>query len=254
MIATQTTPYTVLDHYQVVGLVQHADEPYVLKVRDLPSGEKPREKLMQYGPAGLSSAELLAVVWGVGTKREELMAMTTRVLQEYGERAIIHEKDAYRLAQALDIPEAKACQLVACFELGRRAYAVKDGQPRYVRTALQAYEYVRDMARGKKEQLRGLYLNAHYEVIRDEVISVGSMTANIVHPREVFQPAISQGAVAVIVAHNHPSGSLQPTEEDIEVTRQLIAAGNVLAVELLDHLIITTDGYVSVMEHVDGEV
>lgn len=96
--------------------------------------------------------------------------------------------------------------------------------------------------------------NAHYEVIRDEVISVGSMTANIVHPREVFQPAISQGAVAVIVAHNHPSGSLQPTEEDIEVTRQLIAAGNVLAVELLDHLIVTTDGYVSVMDYANDEV
>lgn len=245
----KTTPYKVADHHKVLGLVNHAQDRYILKVRELPSHEKPREKLLQYGPAGLSSAELLAVVWGVGTKREELMTMTTRVLQEYGERAIIHEKDAYRLAQALDIPEAKACQLIACFELGRRAYAVRDGQPRYVRTALQAYEYVREMARGKKEQLRGLYLNAHYEVIRDEVISVGSMTANIVHPREVFQPAISQGAVAVIVAHNHPSGSLEPTEEDIEVTKQLVAAGNVLAVELLDHLIITSDGFASVMEY-----
>lgn len=224
----------------------------MLRVRDMPADEKPREKLVQYGPGGLSSAELLAVVWGVGTKREELMTMTRRVLREYGDRAIIHERDAGRLAEMLDIPEAKACQLVACFELGRRGYATQNGQPRYVRTALQAYEHLRDMATGKKEQLRGLYLNTHYEVIHDEVISVGSLTANIVHPREVFQPAIEHGAVAVIVAHNHPSGSLEPTDDDLDVTRQLVTAGQILGIELLDHLVITTDGYQSVpQEHHD---
>ncbi|MCA9331018.1 DNA repair protein RadC [Candidatus Saccharibacteria bacterium] len=251
MVATDPPVYEIADHDTVVGLLTHAEQPYVLRLRDLPADEKPREKLLRYGPGGLSSAELLAVVWGVGTKREELMAMTRRVLKEYGDRAIVHERDSRRLAEALDIPEVKACQLVACFELGGRAFATQDGQLRYVRTALQAYEHVRDMATGKKEQLRGLYLNTHYEVIHDEVISVGSLTANIVHPREVFQPAVEHGAVAVIVAHNHPSGSLRPTDEDVEVTGQLVSAGKILGIELLDHLVVAQAGYQSILEHFD---
>jgi DNA repair protein RadC len=107
------------------------------------------------------------------------------------------------------------------------------------------------MGSNKKEQLRGLYLNSQYQVIHDEVISVGSLTANIVHPREVFQPAVEHGAIAIILAHNHPSGRLEPTTADIEITEQLISAGQVLGIDLLDHLVITTKRYVSIMEMVD---
>lgn len=99
----------------------------------------------------------------------------------------------------------------------------------------------------QKEQLRALYLNSRYQVIHEEIVSVGSLTANIVHPREVFQPSIEFGAAAVIVAHNHPSGSLEPTSADIDVTRQLGASGALLGIELLDHLIITTDSYISII-------
>jgi len=99
-----------------------------------------------------------------------------------------------------------------------------------------------------KEQLRGLYLGSRYQIVHDEVISIGTLTSNVVHPREVFQPALSHGAVAVIVAHNHPSGLLAPSAEDIEVTRQLIAAGKILGIDLLDHLIIAGDDYKSVLE------
>jgi len=240
--------YTISDNDILIGDRVGGDHPYVLRVRDMPSIQKPREKLLRYGSSGLSSAELIAVLWGVGTKREELMTMAKRVLHEYGDRAIIHERDATKLAVALDIPETKACQLVACFELGRRGFAVRNGRPHYVRTSQQAYEYIKDMGASKKEQLRGLYLNSQFEVMRDEVISVGSLTANIVHPREVFQPAVEHGAVAVIVAHNHPSGSTEPTADDIEVTRQLLAAGKILAIELIDHLVVTSSGYQSILE------
>ena len=99
----------------------------------------------------------------------------------------------------------------------------------------------------KKEQLRGLYLNSRYQVIHEEVISVGSLTSNIVHPREVFQPAIEHGAVAVIIAHNHPSGSLEPTMADHEVTDRLLTAGKLLGIDVLDHLIITDENYVSIL-------
>jgi DNA repair protein RadC len=104
------------------------------------------------------------------------------------------------------------------------------------------------MGTSRKEQLRGLYLNSRYQLIHDEVISIGSLTSNIVHPREVFQPAIERGAVALIIAHNHPSGVLEPTTADINVTEQLISAGKVLGIELLDHLIIAKSKYISIME------
>ena len=171
-----------------------------------------------------------------------------KVLKEYGEKAIIHQTDPAVLSEALDIPITKACQIVASFELGRRFYAENGGKSVFVRNAQQAYSYFKDMGLNKKEQLRGLYLNSRYQVIHEELISVGSLTANIVHPREVFYPAIEHGAVAVIVAHNHPSGNIEPTSADIEVTSQLVAAGKVLGIDLIDHLVITDENYKSIIE------
>lgn len=237
-----TRPYELVDTDIVTG---EGETGYVLRVRDLPLEDKPREKLLAAGPGGLTHAELIAVLLGVGTRKEEVLSMANRVVREYGERAIINEKSPARLAETLDIPLAKACQIVASFELGRRAYQQKAGKPVFVRTAEQAFGHLKGMGNLQKEQLRGLYLNSRFQVIHEEIISVGSLTANIVHPREVFQPALEYGAVAIIVAHNHPSGSLEPTAADIEATGQLAAAGRVLGIELLDHLIIAGDTYKS---------
>jgi len=135
--------------------------------------------------------------------------------------------------------------------LGRRAYATgRSGRPVEIRTPRQASEYFQGMELHTKEQLRGLYLGSRYQVIHDEVISIGSLTSNIVHPREVFQPAIEHGAVAVVLAHNHPSGNLEPSVADVEVTRQLLAAGKILGIDLLDHIIITASGHGSILEHI----
>lgn len=210
--------------------------------------DKPREKLLQYGPQALGVSELVAILLNVGTKKENVLAMAQRILKEYGETAIVNEKDPLKLSEALNIPLGKACQIVASFELGRRYFDKRGGRAAYIRTARQAFEYLKDMGASQKEQLRGLYLNSRHEVIRDEVVSVGSLTANIVHPREVFQPAVAYGAVAVIIAHNHPSGSLEPTTADLIVTAQLVDAGRALGIELLDHLIITDRTFISIME------
>lgn len=250
MLATQPRPYTIKDRDVILG---DTEPRYVLRVKDLPEAEKPREKLLEAGPHNLSVAELVAVLWGVGTRKEDVLAMAKRTLREYGEKTLSTELNPKRLAEAADIPLLKACQVVAGFELGRRFYANQSGRPVHVRTAKQAYQYLRGMGLSTKEQLRGLYLNSRYQVIHDEVISVGSLTSNIVHPREIFLPAIERHAVALIIAHNHPSDSLQPTMADIEVTAQLIAAGEVLGIELLDHLIITSSKYASVMEHMSHE-
>jgi len=230
-----------------------ADSPagYVLRVRDMPDTERPRERLLEMGPSNLSVAELLAIIWGVGTAKEDVLAMSKRTLKEYGEKVISSELNPRRLAATADIPLTKACQVIASFELGRRFYSSQGGRPAQVRNAKQAYQYLKGMGSSQKEQLRGLYLNSRYQVIHDEVISIGSLTSNVVHPREVFQPAIERGAVAVILAHNHPSGRLEGTSADIKITEQLVAAGDVLGIELLDHLVITSTRYTSLMDCID---
>lgn len=237
--------YTLIDGDIATALER---DQYTLRFRDIASPDRPRERLMAGGPASLSFAELVAVLWGVGTRREDVLAMARRIVREYGELALQHQTDATKLAEALDIPVVKATQLIAAFELGRRAYERREGLPVFIRCAADAYSHVASIGVGRKEQLRGLYLNSRYQLIHDEVISVGSLTANIVHPREVFRPALEQGAVAVIIAHNHPSGSVKPTTEDITVTGQLRAAGKLLGIELVDHLIITEIAYQSIIK------
>jgi DNA repair protein RadC len=242
---TLSRPYTLVDNDIIIG---EGETRYILRVRDLPQHEKPREKMLAFGPGDLTHAELIAILLGVGTKKEEVMGMADRILREYGERAIMNERSPQRLADSLDIPLTKACQIIASFELGRRFYQKKAGKPVFVRTTKQAFGHLKSMGNLQKEQLRGLYLNSRYQVIHEEIISIGSVTANIVHPREVFQPALEYGAVAVIVAHNHPSGILDPTKDDLAATDQLVAAGRVLGISLLDHLIIAENKYISLVE------
>jgi DNA repair protein RadC len=240
------TMYAVRDNDLIFT---ETDTQYVLRVKDMPEDDRPRERLLKNGSTDLSVAELVAILWGVGNRNEDVLAMAKRTLREYGEKAIVSELNPERLSQAADISLNKACQIIASLELGRRFYARQaSGRPVHIRNSKQAYQYLKDISTSHKEQLRGLYLNSRYRVVHDEIISIGSLTSNVVHPREVFQPAIERGAVAVILAHNHPSGQLEPTTPDIHITEQLISAGKVLGIELLDHLVVTPGQYVSIMD------
>lgn len=221
--------------------------PYILRVRDLPDDDKPREKLLNGGAKQLTVPELIAILWGVGTKKEDVLAMARRTTSEYGEKALATTDSPVKLAEATNIPLTKACQIVAGFELGRRFYSSKNGNPVFIRNAQQAYEHLKGIAGSQKEQLRGLYLNSRYQVVHDEVISIGTLTSNIVHPREVFQPAIEYGAIAVIIAHNHPSNNPTPTSDDLTITSQLVTAGKILGIDLLDHLVIANDTFISII-------
>ncbi|QQG52463.1 MAG: DNA repair protein RadC [Candidatus Falkowbacteria bacterium] len=219
----------------------------ITRVKDLPDEEKPREKMLENGPGALSAAELLAVVLGTDTKKEEVFSMSSRLLREYGEKGIAYQKNPAVIEKDLGIPLVKACQIVACFELGRRFYQKKPGGSITIRTAKQAFEYLKDMGSLNKEQFRGLYLNTHYQLIHDEVISIGTLDAAIVQPREVFRPALEYSAAAMIIAHNHPSGVLKATKADAEITDKLIAAGKILDIEILDHLIIGKNKFNSII-------
>jgi DNA repair protein RadC len=219
---------------------------YVLKIHDLPISKRPREKLIKQGPEILSLQELLSVILNAGTKSEGVTEMSARIIREYGEKSIMEEKDANRLSAELAIPIVKASQIVACGEIGRRLYSKNESGFAVIRNAKDVYEYLVDMHNLPKEHLRGLYLNSHNRIIHDEVISIGTINTNIVHPREVFRPAVEYAAAAVVLAHNHPSNSLSPSTQDIEITKQLIQAGKILGINVLDHVIITKISYVSI--------
>ena len=237
-------PYRLKKHNNNTG---HGRAYEIKRVRDMAEGAKPREKMIKDGVGALSLAELLAVVLGVGTKREEVFSMASRLLREYGEKAIAAQKDPLTIVKELKLPEAKACQIVACFELGKRLFQKKPGGLITIRNAAQAFAYLKDMGSLKKGQFRGLYLNNHYQLIHDEVISIGTIDASLVQAREVFRPALEYGASAIIIAHNHPSGVLKSSREDAEITGNLLAAGKILDIEILDHLIIGENKYISII-------
>lgn len=228
-------------------VLNHGRQYKITRVKDLPDEERPREKMIRDGVGSLSSAELLAIILSVGTKKEEVFSMASRLLREYGEKGIAYQKDPQIIERDLDVPLAKACQISACFELGRRFYQKKPGGSVAIRTAAQAFNYLKDMSGLNKEQFRGLYLNTHYQLIHDEVISIGTLDAALIQPREVFRPALEYSAAAVIIAHNHPSGVLKATKADIEITNKLLEAGKILDIEVLDHLIIGKNKFASII-------
>jgi len=188
----------------------------------------------------------LSVVLSTGTVKEGVFEMSNRLLKEYGEKTLVTEKDPKRLVKELRIPETKALQLVACFELGRRFYERNENGPAIIRNAKDVFEYLRELRTLSKEHVRGIYLDTHHKVIHDEVISIGTINANLIHPREVFAPAIHYGAVGIILAHNHPSGNVTPSKADVMVTKQLVEAGRIIGIPILDHVVIGKDSFKSI--------
>lgn len=218
----------------------------VLKLRDLPTDDRPREKMLENAPSSLTVQELLAVVLGTGTKKEDLLTMSRRLIKDYGEKNIMTETDAHKIASEYDIPLVKACQIVACAELGRRFYKKPEVGLTVIRTPEDVFQYAADLRDLPKEHLRGIYLDTHNRVIHDEYISIGTINSNLVHPREVFRVAIEYNAAAIILVHNHPSGVATPSESDVKITEQLINAGKIVGIHILDHVIVTKSEFQSV--------
>lgn len=227
------------------------DKKYILTIRDLPNEQKPREKMLRGGVGLLTMGELLSVVLNVGTKKEDILAMSNRIVKEYGEKSIATARDAKDVSRDLDISIGRASQLVALVELGRRLFERNPNGNKVIRTAKDVYAHTKGMEDLPKEHLRGIYLNSHYKVIHDEVISIGTIDANIIHPREVFKPALEYSAAAIILVHNHPSGVLKPSSDDLVVTQQLIDAGKLLGIELIDHVIVSRNGFKSIINEIN---
>ena len=219
---------------------------YPSLLRDMPLDERPREKMIKNGPEALSHQELLSVVFVTGTTKEDVSEMSRRLIRDYGEKSILAERDPRRLAEEMDLSLVKACQIVAVGELGRRFYDHSESGFTVIRNAKDVYDHLSDMRSLPKEYLKGIFLNSHNRIIRTEVISIGTVDSNIIHAREVFRIAIECNAVAIILAHNHPSGEVTPSSEDVRITEQLVQAGKILGIRVLDHVIITKDAFASV--------
>jgi DNA repair protein RadC len=210
----------------------------------------PREKLKAHGPGALSIAELLAIIFGTGKPGVPVVEFAGRIVRDYGAYALRDVRNLAQVQRETGLPFVKACQLLACFELGARLYKPlpRDKQAVTIRTPQDVFDLLGDMRTLRKEQLRGLYLNARNVVIHQETLSIGTITANLVDAKEIFRPAIEYGAVGVIIVHNHPSDNPEPSNEDIAVTTQMAQAGSILTVRLIDHIIIAGERFVSLNE------
>jgi DNA repair protein RadC len=202
-----------------------------------------RRKLNRLGPRALTDGELLAVVLSRGSRGEPADAAARRIMRIYHDGFGPRCCSVETFRELCRVSRQHACQTLACFELGRRFYCQTDGLQ--LSTPEAVHEHIRPMARLTREAFRGLYVDVKNCLIHDEVISLGTLSMNLVHPREVFRPAIEHSAAGIILAHNHPSGDPAPSAEDLKVTRQLLEVGRLLDIEVLDHVIVARKGCVS---------
>ena len=216
-----------------------------MKIHDLPNIDRPREKLEKYGPEKLSSAELLAMVLRTGVKGMSAVEVAKKILKEFPEKNIA-QATVDDLRKSFGLGTAKACEIVACFELGRRM--LQNKQSVLLLTPKDVWDALGDVRDSKKEHFVIFFLDARNQEIKRETVSIGSLNANLVHPREVFEPAIRHLAAQVIVAHNHPSGNTDPSDADKELTRRLADGGRLLGIELLDHVIVCRNSHLSMKE------
>ncbi len=217
------------------------------RLRELPPTVlKPRDKLLRFGVSGLSHAELLAVLLGSGVRGQNVITIAEDLVARYGVPGLpaVSLKD---WASNRGLGKVKASRILAAFELGRRLSAPPGEEPR-VGSPAEAYTLVRDLKLARKEHLVALYLDAQNRLIRRETVSIGSLNTTRTHPREVLQPAIVHSALAFILVHNHPSGSLDPSRDDVEFTHTMARAGELMGIALYDHLIVSHRGYVSMKE------
>ena len=213
------------------------------RIGDLSSVDRPREKLLARGEGSLSDAELLAVLLGTGTRQCGVLDLSIRILGAVnGQLANVN---AETLLEVDGVGDAKACQVMAAMELGRRHLS----RPRaVVRAAGDAVPYLVGIRMEKQEHFVCLSLNGANEVLAVRTVTVGLLDSNQVHPREVFADPITDRAASILCAHNHPSGTLEASAEDLAITRRLVRAGEVLGIRVLDHLIVTKDGFISLKQ------
>ncbi|WP_338102742.1 RadC family protein [Methanolapillus millepedarum] len=217
-------------------------------MKDLPVNERPQERLLKSGPESLSNAELLAVILRTGTKNRNVLDLCQQVLSEYSLKKL-SRLSVSELKKTHGIGEAKACQIVSLFELSRRLESYTEEPKRLIKSPEDIFSFIYPKIREeKREKFIVLCLDTKNRVIREEVISIGSLNASIVHPREIFRPALMESAAAIVLIHNHPSGDPTPSPEDLDVTARIAGCGHLLGIEVLDHIIVGDGCFLSLKQ------
>lgn len=215
-----------------------------INFKDTPKIDRPREKLERYGPGKLTNVELLAILLRTGTKDLNVIKLSQKILQKYEESKFI-DVNIGDLKNIHGLGTAKACEIIACFELGRRM--LKDKKSSILLTPKDIWERMEDIRDSKKEHFVVFYLDSRNQEIQRDIISIGTLNESLVHPREVFENAIKNNASSIIISHNHPSGELDSSQADIEIMKQLTHAGKILDIRIVDSIVVSKDGYKSII-------
>lgn len=208
-----------------------------MKIKDLPDSSKPRERFLKHGKEALSDAELMAIILRTGTIQENVVDMSNRLIKEHGLDNLF-DCSLKELQEIKGIGQSKAMQILAMSELGKR-YNNSKAPVKKITSAKNVFDYFYEKLKDEKqENFYILILNNANIIIKEELISKGILDSTILHPREIFKPAIKNSASKIILVHNHPSGNPNPSDEDLEITKQLIEAGKLIEIKVLDHVII----------------
>ncbi len=225
------------------------DKDSSFTVRDLPKPERPRERLQRLGPDALSSQELLALVIGRGIPKKSVMTIAQELLVRFGNVKAISRATLEELSQIKGIGIAKAAQIKACFELAKRENLEADEENFDIKNPEAVFKLISSSIKDKaKEHFKLILLNSRNKKIGISTISIGTLTTSLVHPREVFKDAITHSAASVVLAHNHPSGDPEPSEDDLKITKKLVESGKILGIEVIDHIIIGKNNFYSFRE------
>ncbi|MDR7077925.1 DNA repair protein RadC [Neobacillus niacini] len=220
-----------------------------LMIRDFPQDERPRERFIQNGPESLSNHELIAILLRTGTKDESVLQLSNRLLTNFEGLRLLKAATLEEMTEIKGIGQAKAIQILAAVEIGRRIANLNYTDRYVIRSPEDGANYVmNDMRFLSQEHFVCLYLNTKNQVLHKQTIFIGSLNASIVHPREVFREALKRSAASIICLHNHPSGDPAPSREDVEVTKRLVECGKMIGIDVLDHLIIGENKFVSLKE------
>ena len=224
---------------------------YRLTIKDLPEGERPRERLFKYGPQALKTSELLAIIVRLGNAEETAVQVAEKLLQKYdGDLKRMAGENEKQLSDGIKgIGKSKAAQIMSAFELGRRLSAFTGNERPQINSPKDVARILMpQLELQNAETLHVLSLDAKNYVTKQRRIFEGSLDVSIVHPREIFKFALEESAAAIIIVHNHPSGDPTPSKDDVKVTEQLVEAGKMLDIPVLDHIVIGDGRYVSFRE------
>lgn len=223
-----------------------------MKIKDWPEGDRPREKFLQKGSYGVTDAELLAIIIGKGVKNKSALELAKEILNKIGNLRKLNQKTVSEIERLSikGLGRAKIISMLAALELGRRSLSKKNDEQIIFKDPKDIYDYYYPLISGLRHELFKVVAvdgrNAH---INETTISKGILDASLVHPREVFKFALNENASAIFLVHNHPSGILKPSEDDLKVTERLRSAGELMGIRIVDHIIIAEKGFYSFSQH-----